>query len=152
MTDKINTYFQAMQQTCTEFEQAREARRAEKTRCTDQAALDAWYEREKGFKYPFTSGQMVAYHAWFNSTRNQSSDFEVQDLPWENNTHDFVETLRAAGVTEFVVTDHSTALMRVLHELAAEGCTMQELHKVVRSEVRWGGMDAEEHPGILFRT
>ena len=62
MTEQNNTYFQAMQQTCTEFEQAREARRAEKTRCTDQAALDAWYEREKGFKYPFTSGQMVAFH------------------------------------------------------------------------------------------
>lgn len=38
MTEQNNTYFQAMQQTCTEFEQAREARRAEKTRCTDQAA------------------------------------------------------------------------------------------------------------------
>ena len=152
MTEQTNTYFRAMQQTCTEFEQAREARRAEKTRCTDQAALDAWYEREKGFKYPFTSGQMVAYHAWFNSTRNQSSDFEVQDLPWENNTHDFVETLRAAGIVEFAVTDQSTALMRLLHLLAAEGCTMQGLCKVTRSEIRWGGEGTEEYQGILFHT
>ena len=152
MTDKINTYFQTMRQTCAEFEQAREDHRAEKTMCGDQAALDAWYEREKEFKYPFTSGQMVAYRAWLNSSRNQSGVFEVQDLPWEDNTHDFVETLRAAGVTEFVVTDHSTSLMRVLHELAAEGCTMQELRRVIRNEVRWGSRETEEYPGILFRT
>ncbi len=148
MTDQTNTYFQAMQQTCIEFDQARKARRAEKTECRDAAALDAWYKREKGIKFPYASGQMVAYHAWFNSIRNQSSAFEVQDLPWEDNAHDFVETLRAAGITEFAVTDNSTALMRVLHEFAAEGCTMQGLCKVTR----WGSEGTAEYNGILFRT
>lgn len=100
----------------------------------------------------FTDGQLRAYRAWLESTRNESSTFEVQDLPWDRDIHDFVETIRAAGVTEFAVTDQSTALMRLLHLLAAEGCTMQGLCKVTRSETRWGGEGTKEYPGILFRT
>ena len=152
---KNNTYFQTMNQTSAEFEKARAARKAEKDtilKAEDWAALNAWHEREKGFKYPFTNGQEKAYHAWFNSVRDESSTFEVRDLPWDKDTHDFVETLRAAGIAEFAVTDQSTALMRLLHLLAAEGCTMQGLCKVTRSETRWGGEGTKEYPGILFRT
>ena len=152
---KNNTYFQTMNQTSAEFEKARAARKAEKDtilKAEDWAALNAWHEREKGFKYPFTNGQEKAYHAWFNSVRDESSTFEVRDLPWDKDTHDFVETLRAAGITEFAVTDQSTALMRLLHLLTAEGCTMQGLCTVTRSEIRWGGNGTEEYQGILFRT
>ena len=119
---------------------------------SDWDALDAWHEREAGFKYPFTAGQEKAYCAWENCIRNESSTFEVQDLPWDKDIHDFVEALRAAGIAEFAVTDQSTALMRCLHLLADEGCTMQGLCKVSRSEARWGGEGTSEYPGILFRT
>ena len=101
---------------------------------------------------PLTDGKHKAYIAWVKSLRSQSSIFEVEDLPWDKDTHDFVETLRAAGITEFAVTDQSTALMRLLHLLAAEGCTMQGLCKVTRSEIRWGGESTEEYQGILFRA
>ncbi len=101
---------------------------------------------------PLTDGQHRAYIAWFNSFRSQSSAFEVNDLPWPRDIHDFVETLRAAGVAEFAVTDHSTGLMEGLHGLAAEGCTMQGLCTVTRSEFRWGGNGTEAYQGILFRT
>lgn len=152
---KNNTYFQTMSQTSAEFGKAQAQREAEKEAirlAKDWDALDAWYEREKGFKYPFTNGQDKAFCAWVNSVRDESSIFEVRDLPWDKDTHDFVETLRAAGITEFAVTDQSTALMRLLHLLAAEGCTMQGLCTVTRSEVRWGGDGTEEYQGILFRT
>ena len=99
-----------------------------------------------------TDGQDKAFRAWLRSVQSESSIFEVEDLPWAKDTHDFVETLRAAGITEFAVTDQSTALMRLLHLLAAEGCTMQGLCKVTRSETRWGGEGTKEYPGILFRT
>ena len=101
---------------------------------------------------PITDGKHRAYIAWFNSFRNQSSAFEVDDLPWPRDIHEFVETIRAAGVIEFAVTDRSTGLMEGLHKLAAEGCTMQGLCKVTRSETRWGGEGTKEYPGILFRT
>lgn len=151
---KNNTYFQAMNQTSAEFGEARAQRESEKDairKAGDPAALNAWYEREKGFKYPFSNGQNKAFIAWVNSVRDENSIFEVQDLPWDKDTHDFVETLRAAGITEFAVTDQSTALMRLLHLLTAEGCTMQGLCKVTRSE-RWGGRGTTEYDGILFRT
>ena len=143
---KNNAYFQAMNQTGTEFGKARAQREAEKDailKAEDWAALEAWHERENGIKYPFTNGQDKAFCAWFNSVRDESSTFEV---------HDSVEALRAAGITKFAVTDQSTALMRLLHLLAAEGCTMQGLCKVTRSETRWGGEGTKEYPGILFRT
>ncbi len=130
---KNNTYFQAMGQTFTEYEKARAA-------------------QEPGLAYPFTNGQVKAYRAWVSSTRSESSRFEVQDLPWPRDIHDFVETLRAAGVAEFAVTDHSTGLMEGLHGLVAEGCTMQGLCTVTRSEFRWGGNGTEEYQGILFRA
>ena len=101
---------------------------------------------------PLTDGRHRAYIAWVKSLRSQSSIFEVEGLPWDKDTHDFVETLRAAGIVEFAVTDQSTALMRLLHLLAAEGCTMQGLCKVTRSEIRWGGEGTEEYQGILFHT
>ena len=99
-----------------------------------------------------TDGKHRAYIAWFNSFRNQSSAFEVDDLPWPREIHEFVETIRAAGVTEFAVTDRSTGLMEGLHLLAAEGCAMQGLCKVTRNEMRWGGEGTTEYDGILFRT
>lgn len=100
----------------------------------------------------FTDGQLKAYRAWIESTRDESSAFEVRDLPWDKDTHDFVETLRAAGIAEFAVTDRSTALMQLLHLLTAEGCRMQGLCKVTRREVRWGSEGTEKYPGILFHT
>ena len=101
---------------------------------------------------PITDGKHRAYIAWFNSFRNRSSVFEVNDLPWPRNIHEFVETLRAAGVVEFAVTDRSTGLMEGLHKLVAEGCTMQGLCTVTHSEVRWEGNGTEEYQGILFHA
>ena len=97
---KNNIYFQTMTQIGTEFSKAQKIRESEKEailKAQDWTALDTWYEREKGIKYPFTDGQDKAYQAWDTSLRNESSVFEVQDLPWDKDIHDFVETLRAGG-------------------------------------------------------
>ena len=101
---------------------------------------------------PLTDGQHKAYIAWFSSFRSQSSTFEVNDLPWPRDIHDFVETLRTAGVAEFAVTERSTGLMEGLHGLAAEGCSMQGLCSVTRSELQWDGSNTAEYQGIHFLT
>lgn len=152
---KNNTYFQTMHQTATAFKNAYAAHEAAKKAIQesgDKAAMDAWYAQKAAFKIPFTMGQRNAYTAWHNTIDNESSTFEVSDLPWSKDTHDFVDALRAAGITEFAVTDRSSGLMDGLHNLAEEGCTMQGLCMVTRSEARWGNEGTEEYPGILFRT
>jgi len=128
-----NAYFQTMNQTFTKYERARTA-------------------QEPGLEYPFTDGQTKAYRAWVGSTRSESSLFEVQDLPWPRDIRDFVETLRAAGITEFAVTDRNTGLMEGLHLLAAEGCAMEGLCRVTQKEIFYGKGGFFKHQGTLFHT
>ena len=99
---------------------------------------------------------MNAYRAWQDSTANESSVnnesiLEVNDLPWAKDAHDFVETLKEAGITEFAITDRSTALMELLHVFTDEECCkMISLCKLTRSEKRWGEEGTEEYEGILM--
>ena len=155
MTDYTNNYFRMMNDIGTGYEAARAARKAEKDalmKADDWDGVKAWNAREeKEFPFPFSKGQMSAYRAWQNSTANESSIFEVNDLPWDNEAHDFITCLKEAGITEFAVTDQSTALMRVLHILAdEEGCKLEGFCKVIRSERRWGEDETTEHNGILM--
>ena len=159
MTDYTNNYFRMMNDIGTGYEAARAARKAEKDalmKADDWDGVKAWNEREKAFPFPFSKGQMSAYRAWQNSTANESnlngeSVLEVNNLPWDNEAHDFITCLKESGITEFAVTDQSTALMRVLHILAdEEGCKLIGLCKVTRSEKRWGEEGTEEYDGILI--
>ena len=155
MTDYTNNYFRTMNDIGKGYEAARVARKAEKDalmKADDWDGVKAWNAREeKEFPFPFSKGQMSAYRAWQNSTANESSIFEVNDLPWDNEAHDFITCLKEAGITEFAVTDQSTALMRVLHILAdEEGCKLEGFCKVIRSERRWGEDETTEHNGILM--
>ena len=89
--------------------------------------VDAWNEREKSFPFKFSDGYMKVYRAWKNSINPSSDAFEVNDLPFKKDAHDFVACLKKDGVSEFVVTDKSTGLMDVLHALSMEGCQMKGL-------------------------
>ena len=159
MTNHTNTYFQTMRDIGEGYERARVARKAERDalmKADDWDGVKAWNEREKAFPFPFSKGYMSAYRAWQNSTANESgvsgeSILEVNDLPWDNEAHDFITCLKEAGITQFAVTDQSTALMRVLHILAdEEGCKLKGFCKVTRSERRWGSEEIEIYDGILM--
>ena len=160
MTDYTNNYFHMMNDIGTGYEAARVIRKAEKDalmRADDWDGVKVWNQREeKEFPFPFSRGQMSAYRAWQNSTAKESSlggesILEVNDLPWAKDAHDFVETLKEAGITQFAITDRSTALMELLHVLTdEEGCRMISLCKVIRSEKRWGEEGTEEYEGILM--
>lgn len=99
-----------------------------------------------------TWGQGMAYRAWENSLENDTSMFEVHELPWGNNVteemRDFVDTLRAAGVDRFAVTDESTALMSSLHTLIAAGGILEGPCTVTRRPPYW---DEETRLGLEIR-
>ncbi len=127
MTFKNSVYFQSMHQTAAE------------------------YERKNSIKSSLTDGQAKACRAWRNSTLSGNEILEVRDLPWDREVHDFVETLRAAGIDDFAVTDQSISLIGSLHRLADEGCTMQGLCTVTKRERRGNFERNEECEEILFR-
>ncbi len=154
MNERMNGFFGEMETAAGKFEAARAARNAEKEalrKADDQNGLDAWYEREKQFAFPYTDGQIKAYRAWKRSMDRNSSMLEAEDLPWEKEIPDFVRTLREAGAETFAVTDQSTALMRGLHALATEGCTVEGLCTITRREERYGSVEEREMQGISIR-
>ena len=128
-----------------------EERRAEikKILETDETAI---YFQELKKTDNVTWGQGRAYRAWEDSLENDTSVFEVHELPWGNNVdeemRDFVDTLRAAGVDHFAVTDQSTALMTSLHALIAAGGTIEGPCTVTRHRPYW---DEETRPGLEIR-
>ncbi len=156
MTEFTNGYFKMMQDIGEGYERARSIRNKEKEELLerkDWKGLEEWNEREKNFPFPFSAGYMKAYWAWQNSIGHSSDAFEVSELPWEKDAHDFVACLKEAGVREFAITDRSTSLMDVLHALGKEGCEMEGLCTVKRIENRWGeGDKAESYNGILMRV
>lgn len=79
------------------------------------------------------AGRVKAWQAWAFSTRSGSNVFETGDnLPWERDIRDFVETLRASGAKSILVTEESTALMRTLAGMEAEGCKVESMGTVSR--------------------
>ncbi len=116
---------------------------------TDETAL--YFKRlEKVEK--LTWGQHYAYRAWRDSLENESSTFEVRELPWGQNAKEempiFVETLRDAGVDHFIVTDQSTSLMESLHVLVANGGIIEGTATVTRKPPYW---EEEIRLGIEIR-
>ena len=98
----------------------------------------------------FPSGAGYAHRAWWKSKLQGSDTFECEDLPFENDLPDFVNTLKAAGVTRFAVTDRSTALMESMHCLANLGCSLEGLGKVTRTEERYGETETYTLPAVIF--
>ena len=154
MNERMNGFFEKLEAAAGEFESARAARNEEKEalrKAGDWDGIEAWNEREKQFRFPYTDGQIKAYRAWMQSRWHNSSVLETEDLPWERDIPDFVRTLREAGAEAFAVTDQSTALMRSLHALAAEGCTVEGLCTITRRENRYGTVQEYEVQGISIR-
>lgn len=102
-------------------------------------------------EYPFSHGQLFAFHVVDKSIEKGLDEVEIFDCCWEKDMHDFVETLRSFGVDTFVVTDTSTALMRSLHRYAAEGCTMLGLCEFKKKENLFGTEREEIVQGVRFK-
>ena len=100
-----------------------------------------WEKRKEG-EFPFSQGAWKAYNAWRRSKEaSTTGEILFDDFVWEDEVHDFIDTLRKAGIETFVVTSRSSSLMENLHWFASEGCTMQGLCTV---RVRGYGGEVEE--------
>ena len=107
----------------------------------------AW---DKTSDFPYTSGAMKALYAWAFSIDNGENELEMNEFTWSRENHDFIETLRKAGIKTFVVTNSGTSLLENLHAYAAEGCTMTGLCTVTRHD-RWSD-ETTEVQGIRFKV
>ena len=87
----------------------------------------AW---DKTSDFPYTSGAMKALYAWESSIGYGENELEMNDFNWQRDIHDFIETLRKAGIKTFVVTNSGTSLLENLHGYAAEGCIAGEPSRI----------------------
>ena len=150
-----NTYFEEMKKTAIAYNKAADGRKAERDaliKADDWDGLRAFDERvKKEFPYPYTQGANVALIQYDRSCRNGSDEYEVDDLPWDDQMEDFVKTLRAAKVDKIVVTDQSTGLMDGIYGLTNLGCRMIGLHTITReNDCRFGSKEPEKKNGIEF--
>ena len=150
-----NTYFENLKRIGHEYEAARVERKARKQQIIDTLGWDspelkAWYEEDAAAKFPFEQGACKAYRAWASSISRKEDELEMDDFLWDKEVADFISTLRSAGISTFVYTNQSTAVMENLHAFAEQGCTMTGLCTITRQESRWGDEEPYEVQGIRF--
>jgi len=155
MMNANNTYFLNLKRLGHEYEEARVERKARKQQIIDTLGwesdeLKAWYEEDAAAKFPFEQGACKAYRAWASSISRKEDELEMDDFLWDKEVADFINALRSAGITSFVYTNQSTAVMENLHAFAAQGCTMTGLCTITRQETRWGDEEPVEIMGIRF--
>lgn len=123
LTKKLNAY----EREYKAWEDSKEAARAK-----GHEALMEWFENgpEKP-EYPLTGGQSKAWRMWYC---NEREVMNFDDFVRKDEAKDFIDTLRAAGVKTFTVTNRSTALMENMHWFQDNGCTLIGLCKVVPTD------------------
>lgn len=70
---------------------------------------------------PESFGVNRAVMAYLQTNDNGLSEFMADDLPFLQDMDDFMGAVEAAGITEFLLCDTSTALMESLHYLMSHG-------------------------------
>lgn len=151
-----NTYFENLKRIGHEYEEHRAAHESKKQHIIDTYGWDSeelknWYTEKEAMTFPFEQGAYKAYRAWAQSISRKEDELEMDDFLWKREVKDFIDTLRKAGITSFVYTNTSTAVMENLHAFAREGCTMTGLCTITRQETRWGDEEPTEIQGIRFQ-
>ena len=138
LKEKLNVY----ERECRAYEDSKE-----EARKRGHEALMDWYDNGPDKpEYPLTGGQRKAYHIWYWNTR-QEMNFD--DFVWESEAKDFIDTLRAAGVETFTVTDKSTALMENMHWFQQNGCKLLGLCEVEPND-EWERKHFGNKMGVRF--
>ena len=92
-------------------------------------------------------GAMKAYRAWRYS---QGDEVVMEDFCWTAERHDFIDTLRKAGLQSFVTVNNSTGLMEDIHGYIAEGCTLDGPCTIIKKDNRWGEETQETIQELRF--
>ena len=153
---KDNAVFTEMKEIGHAWEERRVAREARRKEIIDKYGWDseelkAWYAEKDADKFPFSRGESKAYTAWAESLSRNEDGLEMSEFLFENEVHDFIATLRKAGIHSFIYTNNSTAVMENIHAFAAEGFGITCLCNAVRYENRWGEEKTYEVQGIRFQ-
>ena len=151
------TYFDEMTANCIAWENAkkeRDARREQifQTYGWKSPEMEAWKAEDQAAVRPYSNGAMKAYFVFKQHCASEAAEVEIDSYCWDSEYHDFVETLRKLGITEFTLTNHSTALMDNIHGLIAEGCTLIGAHTITKKCPLWLGEDHETVKGLLFKV
>ena len=70
---------------------------------------------------PESHGMNRAIMAYLQTNDWNMSEFTVEDMPFLSDMDDFMGTILAAGITEFLLCDNSSGLMESLHYLLGHG-------------------------------
>lgn len=111
---------------CKEYEALKDSKREELSN-DEFWAWYAWYKENNKPKHPLTGGQGKALRLWIWA---ETEELVFDDFVWEREAHDFIDTLRKAGIKTFVVTNQSTSLMENMHWFQQEGCKLVGLCEV----------------------
>ena len=82
------------------------------------ALIEKYTDRKQA---PESHGMNRAIRAYLESNDENLSELMVSDMPFMQDMDDFMGTIEAAGITEFLLCDTSTALMETLHYLMGHG-------------------------------
>lgn len=139
MLKKENAHFEELKKLGKAYDEKREALEEKKLGLIEKYGWDseevkAWYKEREKLEYPVSQGACKAARAWKMSCEYGYDDVEMDDFLWDKEVKDFVETLRKAGITTFIYTNQSTAMMDNLHDLVKEGCIMEGLWKKEKIE------------------
>lgn len=93
----------------------------------------------------FSNGANKAYWTWCYS--DCQGEVVMTDFLLERDVHDFINTMRAAGVKSFIFANSSTAVMNNLHEFVKEGCKIGKLVSI-EHDVMGDGKWIEKKEGI----
>lgn len=98
----------------------------------DSPETNEWYKKYDEIKknFPFNGGQCKAYRAWRSSVRWNSEIIVLDEFLWDEEMDDFIQTLKEAGIKEFVYTNGSTALMGNIHGFVNGGYNFAGLYEI----------------------
>ena len=145
---KKNAFFEEMRAAGRAYEEMKAAHKEKKQEIIDtygwgSEELKAWYDEDKAIEMPYSQGAWKAYRAWMAS----GETLQMDDFLWDREVEDFSNALKAAGITEFIYTNTSTALMDNIHDLVTLGWKLTG-PEVIEKEDRWG--DRESLRGLRF--
>ena len=153
MKIRKNTYFETMMKIAKAYENVRSEHEKKKDQIVEtygygSKELDTWYDEKTVIErqLPYTSGEYIALRSWWLSKEESFECVVISEFFLnKEDVKDFVNTMRKAGITEFLTVDSSTALMGNISWFTDCGCTISAL-----CEVHSGRWD-EVKPGLKFR-